>query len=209
MDIGEQLRSFLAVMVQLSLFVSAPRVSFAQSGSGSTASHRSEVAEQAASTAIQSAILYCPLQEKGPVPRSESEAGQVQTSETGGPHKVTLSWKASVASPTRSAAIGYCLYRSKQVGGTKQNPIFGEAERINLVSLPNTTCIDESVQNGATYRYIVTAVNWSLDPSLPSNEAFATIPSDQPPNATSVSASGPISCREQSVQRRGQVTPHD
>lgn len=197
MEITQQLRSFFSIPVQLLLFLG---ITFAQNSSGAKASLRSESATTMLQAASQSTLLFCPTLENGPVPRSKTEAGPAPQPQPGGPHKVTLSWNASVASPNHSAAIGYCLYRSKQIGGTKQNPIFGEPERINLVSLPGTACMDKFVQNGVTYRYIVTAVNWNSDPSLRSNEAFATIPSDQPLSSSSGSSSAPVSCSEPSAQ---------
>ncbi len=197
MEISQQLRSFFSIAVQLLLFLG---VTFAQNNSGARASLRSESATTMLQAATQSTLPFCPMQEKGPVPRSETEAGTAPQPQPGGPHKVTLSWNASVASPNHSAAIGYCLYRSKQIGGTKQNPIFGKPERINLFSVPGTACADKFVQNGVTYRYIVTAVNWNWDPSVRSNEAFATIPSDQPLSSSSGSSPAPVSCSEPSPQ---------
>lgn len=197
MEGRQQFRSFASIAVQFSIFLG---VTVAQSSSGARTSIGSESTTTMVPAAVQSTLPFCPMQEKGPVPRSENEAGLVAQPQPAGPHQVILSWNGSSDLPKHSAAPGYCLYRSKQIGGTKENPIFGEPERINLVSLPGTTCIDKFVQNGVTYRYIVTAVNWNSGPSLRSNEAFATIPSDPPtPTESSGSSSARVSCSELSA----------
>ncbi|MGA9208245.1 MAG: discoidin domain-containing protein [Terriglobales bacterium] len=77
-------------------------------------------------------------------------------------HNLNLSWTAST-----SPVIGYFVYRATQSGGpyTELNP----------VPQPQTTFID-SLPGGATYYYVVTAVNASLVESVTTPEVAATIP---------------------------------
>jgi hypothetical protein len=77
-------------------------------------------------------------------------------------HNVTLSW-----TPSSSLVVGYFVYRAKQPGGPYTE----------LNSVPQTeTTFTDSVPGGATYFYIVTAVDANLVESLPSAEVPATIP---------------------------------
>ncbi len=110
MEISQQLRSFFSIAVQLLLFLG---VTFAQNNSGARASLRSESATTMLQAATQSTLPFCPMQEKGPVPRSETEAGTAPQPQPGGPHKVTLSWNASVASPNHKCG-DWILLVSKQ-----------------------------------------------------------------------------------------------
>ena len=85
------------------------------------------------------------------------------------PHSVTLSWTASIS----SGVTGYRIYRGTASGGpyTILNSVVG------------TSYMDASVQAGATYYYVVTAVDGSGIESAYSNEAQAVVPS-QPVSAT-------------------------
>jgi hypothetical protein len=79
-------------------------------------------------------------------------------------HTVTLSWSAS----TSSGVVGHNVYRGTTAGGpyTKLNS--------SLVATTNYT--DNTVQNGVTYFYVVTAVNSSSAESGFSNMATAVVP---------------------------------
>jgi len=78
-------------------------------------------------------------------------------------HSVSLSWTAST-----STVIGYNVYRGAQSGGPY----------VVLNSAPNvgTTYTDGTVQAGATYYYVVNAVDASGNVSAYSNQAQAVIP---------------------------------
>lgn len=78
-------------------------------------------------------------------------------------HSVSLSWTAST-----STVVGYNVYRGTQSGG----PYVG------LNSAPNagTTYTDGTVQAGATYYYVVNAVDSSGNESAYSNQAQVVIP---------------------------------
>ena len=77
-------------------------------------------------------------------------------------HNVNLSWTAST-----SPVIGYFVYRATQSGGpyTELNP----------VPQAQTTFVD-SLPGGATYYYVVTAVDANLVESVTTPEIAATIP---------------------------------
>ena len=89
-------------------------------------------------------------------------------SQTGG-HRVILSWKASVADSKHVPAAGYCVYRGT---GLRARP----TDLLNPVPFPGTTCMDDSVQNGAVYTYAVRAISAGNVPSVPSEPTHAVIP---------------------------------
>jgi hypothetical protein len=82
---------------------------------------------------------------------------------TGGGHTATLSWTAST-----SPVAGYRVYRSA-TSGTYAAPL-------NSVLLTVTTYTDATVQPGAKYFYVATAVDAGGNESLFSNEVSAAIP---------------------------------
>jgi hypothetical protein len=111
-----------------------------------------------------------------------------------GHHNVSLSWNASPSVNSENQAVGYCIYRSKKRDVAKHNPTCNDCEQVNLTAVTGTQCIDDLVEDGATYYYVVTAINAKGKPTTPSNETPAQIP----PNKESSSlpkASFP-SCRE-------------
>jgi len=79
-------------------------------------------------------------------------------------HSVDLSWD-----PSTSTVAGYNIYRGTQSGGPYA--------RLNSALLPSTSYSDASVQSGATYFYVTTAVDSSDLESAYSNQARAMIPS--------------------------------
>jgi fibronectin type 3 domain-containing protein len=81
------------------------------------------------------------------------------------PHSVDLSW---VGSPS-SGVAGYYVYRSATSGS-------GYAKLNSSSAAPTTTFTDSNVQSGATYFYVVTAVDGSGNESAFSNEARANVP---------------------------------
>ncbi|MBZ5521908.1 MAG: choice-of-anchor D domain-containing protein [Acidobacteriia bacterium] len=78
-------------------------------------------------------------------------------------HSVDILWNAST-----STVAGYNVYRGSQAGGPYA--------RLNSSLLPALTFTDNSVQSGAVYFYVVTAVDASSQESVFSNESVATIP---------------------------------
>jgi|HubBroStandDraft_6_1064221.scaffolds.fasta_scaffold02025_9 hypothetical protein len=94
-------------------------------------------------------------------------------------HKVILTWKASPASKGYTLPVGYCVYRSTAQDAVKKNPTCKQCQGINPAPVVGTTCIDDLVQDQATYYYVVTAVDSNGIPSLPSNQASALIAADQ------------------------------
>ena len=108
------------------------------------------------------------------------------TAERVGHHRVLLHWNAPAsASDPKLESVGYCLYRSEIKGAAKQYPRCPDCEQVNIVPVPFTTtrCMDNVVEDGAMYYYVVTAMasNGVLSPS--SNEAPAHIqgPPQPPP----------------------------
>jgi len=78
-------------------------------------------------------------------------------------HSVALSWNGST-----STVVGYNVYRGTQSGGPYAV--------LNAAPDPTTTYTDSSVQAGATYYYVVTAVDATGSESAYSNQTQALIP---------------------------------
>ena len=95
-----------------------------------------------------------------------------------GHHKVSLSWNpGSQAAGATGSIDGYCIYRSKDAEAVHPNAACTACERVTAVAVSDTTCVDDIVEDGATYYYIVTVLKGNLM-SGPSNEARASIPGD-------------------------------
>jgi hypothetical protein len=95
-----------------------------------------------------------------------------------GDHKVFLKWNASVmpSGATDKNAVGYCLYRSATKSAAKREPTCSSCERVNIVPVPGTACVDDLVKDGATYFYVATAINRDSQISSSSNEVPVVIP---------------------------------
>jgi len=78
-------------------------------------------------------------------------------------HTVTLTWTAST-----STVSGYDIYRGTVSGGPYT--------MINSVLEAGTSYVDNTVESGQTYYYVVTSVNSSGTESAYSNQATAIIP---------------------------------
>jgi hypothetical protein len=111
----------------------------------------------------------CPPAGVAPLQRSSPGTGD---------HKVFLKWNASVmpSGNPDSNAVGYCLYRSKTKSTAKKKPTCSECERVNIVPIPGTACVDDLVKDGATYFYVATAINRDSQISSSSNEVPVAIP---------------------------------
>jgi hypothetical protein len=98
--------------------------------------------------------------------------------------KVILSWNASApAQKPQDAVVGYCLYRSKMQDAAHLQPTCNQCEQINRVPVNGISCVDDLVEDKATYYYVVTAVNSQGTASKPSNEASAQILDPKKPAA--------------------------
>jgi hypothetical protein len=83
-----------------------------------------------------------------------------------GSHYVVLSWTAS----TTPGVIGYNVYRGTTSGGPYS--------KLNSSPVTGTTYTDDTVQAGATYYYVGTAVaSDGVTESAYSDQASATVPS--------------------------------
>jgi hypothetical protein len=84
-----------------------------------------------------------------------------------GSHYVVLSWTAS----TTPGVIGYNVYRGTTSGGPYST-------RLNSSPVTATTYTDDTVQAGATYYYVATAIaSDGVTESVYSDQASATVPS--------------------------------
>ena len=90
---------------------------------------------------------------------------------------MTLTWNASAPSVSPAAkTVGYCLYRSKKHDVARKDPQCNFCEQVNSRAIAGTGCVDDLVENGETYYYVVKAINAGKETSLYSNEATARIP---------------------------------
>jgi hypothetical protein len=119
----------------------------------------------------------------------------LQPSALTGHHKVILTWHASASSarPEDNAA-GYCLYRSKKKDVAKKNATCGECEQVNPVPVVGTGCVDDLVQDGAVYYYVVSAMNAKRQTSSASNEILVAIPASKQAVSSTSAGSYPL-CR--------------
>jgi len=83
-------------------------------------------------------------------------------------HSVALRWDASISKDV----VGYYVYR-----GTKPGPPYTAFTKLTPSPIAATTYTDSSMDAGATYYYVVTAVNRGGKESIYSNQASATIAS--------------------------------
>ncbi|HET6181060.1 MAG TPA: hypothetical protein VFE61_29345 [Candidatus Sulfotelmatobacter sp.] len=90
--------------------------------------------------------------------------------------------------------MGYCLYRSNKMNLAKENATCSGCEQINPVAVPGTGCVDDLVQDGATYYYVVTAINAAGKRSSSSNEIPVVIPSTKQSAASTSTPTYPL-CR--------------
>ena len=81
-----------------------------------------------------------------------------------GSHNVALTWTAS----TSSNVSGYNVYRSAQAAGPYT--------KLTSALVAWTIYTDYAVQAGQTYYYVTTAVDYSNNESIYSNQATAVIP---------------------------------
>lgn len=154
-----------------------------------------------AAVASEPGLPHCPST-RSPMLRPSSVTGH---------HRVILSWNPSVPSArSQDNSIGYCLYRSKTKKAAKKNPGCNDCkaidsncsncEQINSIPVVAIACVDDLVEDGAVYSYVVTAINRKGILSSPSNRASAEIPvSNQSVGSTPVS-SYPL-CRGQASSK--------
>jgi hypothetical protein len=136
-------------------------------------SHFQAQGKQDSTNMKRAAVLVSPptCPSAGIVPLQPSSPGT-------GDHKVFLKWNASVmpSGVTDKNAVGYCLYRSATKNAAKKEPTCSSCERVNIVPVPGTACVDDLVKDGATYFYVATAINRDSQISSSSNEVPVIIP---------------------------------
>jgi hypothetical protein len=97
------------------------------------------------------------------------------------PHPtVLLTWNANAPYPH---AAGYCLYRSRTKGIPKRLSDCKDCQLVTEKSILGTGCIDDRVEEKATYYYVVTAATLNKSISLASNEATASVRLNDNPQA--------------------------
>ncbi|MGA2921724.1 MAG: fibronectin type III domain-containing protein [Candidatus Sulfotelmatobacter sp.] len=104
-----------------------------------------------------------------------SPPGLIAARQVKGSHTVILSWTASASDSKHADAVGYCIYRTT---GRKDAP----AERVNSIPLPVTSCVDDVVEDGQKYYYLVRAISAKGVTSVSSKTVPARIPTGKPGN---------------------------
>jgi hypothetical protein len=164
-------RIFVWVLVLIVVGVFQTTGAVGQVRPGSSANTRSAKTPKAKGTLPATGEPKLP-----PCPPADLPTLQPSPEKTGH-HKVTLSWNASAPSAnSENNAVGYCLYRRKKQDAAKQSDKCSDCEQINSTAAAGTGCVDDLVEDGATYSYVVIAVSAKGKPSSPSNEASAQIP---------------------------------
>lgn len=117
-----------------------------------------------------------------------------------GDHTVSLSWNASISSSrSESNPVGYCIYRSTKQSAAQRNPTCAICERVNTVPVASLGCVDNVVEDGVTYYYVVTAINQNSAISSASNEV--KVPVGRGGEQKTTSGNGPPFCRVNPVAR--------
>jgi len=126
------------------------------------------------------ARLLCPTFNSSAVPtKLQSKGG----------HRVILSWRASTRADSKHAdAIGYCIYRGTRTKDPR--PVL-----INAAPFSGTSCMDDLVESGKKYYYVVRAISEKGVTSIISNAAPAPIPTRERTEAELPGKTAPL-CRE-------------
>jgi hypothetical protein len=126
-----------------------------------------------------SSSLVCPT-------RGSTLAAEPRSANLG--HRVILSWKASAPPNAKhGAAVGYCIYR----GEGRRDPL---PKLVNSIPFAGTRCMDDWVENGGKYTYVIRAISVRRVESGPSNLISVVIPSSKPGNSSASAISPPL-CR--------------
>jgi hypothetical protein len=121
--------------------------------------------------------LVCPTFSSSPVPALPQAKGG---------HRVILSWRASAPADSQHAdAVGYCIYRGNQ----RRDP---RPVLINSSPFPATSCMDDMVESGKKYYYVVRAISAKGVTSIISNSAPAPIPTRERTEADVPGKSAPL-----------------
>lgn len=97
------------------------------------------------------------------LPATNAQPASLRLSSKGQPHSVTLTWKASP-----SHVPGYNVYRKSK---SETN-----YRKINSSLVQSLKYIDHTVESGATYHYVVRAVDAEGHESVDSHEFTVVIP---------------------------------
>jgi hypothetical protein len=109
-----------------------------------------------------------------------------------GGHRVILSWRASPPADSKHAdAVGYCIYRGNQ--SKDPQPVL-----INSAPFPATRCMDDLVESGKKYYYVVRAISAKGVTSTTSNSAPAAIPTRERTEGDVPGKSAPL-CRDPAI----------
>jgi len=175
---------FLPVVAALAIFVMLPIACTRGSGpaTSESVSRTVEGPKQAGVPTNSAPVrrLVCPAFGSPTTP---------ETLRSKGGHRVILSWRASAPADSKHAdAVGYCVYRGNQ----RKDP---RPVLINAAPFSGTSCMDDVVESGKKYYYVVRAISAKGVTSIISNAAPAPIPTRERTEAELPGKSAPL-CRE-------------
>jgi hypothetical protein len=81
--------------------------------------------------------------------------------------------------PPDDNAVGYCLHPSKKKKAAKKNAACNDCEQIDSIPVIGTGCVDDLVEEGHCYYYLVKAISSKGKISSSSNETPVAIPASK------------------------------
>lgn len=112
------------------------------------------------------------------LPDCDLSPNRLDASRLSGHHQVILTWNPSSSSLGPSdQAVGYCIYRSRSADITAKD--LGQCmncTRLNRRPIIGTGCVDNRVEDGATYYYVAGATRVGAKVNLFSNKTTAAVP---------------------------------
>jgi hypothetical protein len=183
-----RLRSLTVVRVVVCLFALLPSA-IAQSHTDASANTASQkLPQQKPSQKTDAADCKTPPPDpfECPKPTRSTTSPEQVAAPSAAPapsHTVRLTWNANPPTPdskSRTPTVRYCLYRATTQKISTRILDCKDCERVNRVPLGKIGCIDERTQAGATYYYVVAAIDHCGVMSAASNEAKAEIDKPSP-----------------------------
>lgn len=131
---------------------------------------------QAGETANAKPQIQAPRLE---LPDCDPSLNKVDVSRGTGHHRVALAWNPSSSSGgPADPSVGYCLYRSTNDITARDLSHCKDCARLNRRPIVGTACMDTRVQDGATYHYVVGAIQVGTRVSPFSNRTTAVVPAN-------------------------------
>jgi len=120
------------------------------------------------------------------LPDCDTSPNKAESSMKTGHHRVVLTWNASSSSNgPGDQSVGYCIYRSRNIDITaKDLDHCNSCTRLNRRPVIGTGCVDDHVEDGATYYYVTSSIRGGSKVGRFSNQTTAAIPANSPPKSS-------------------------